>query len=69
MFGVAVQVHASLQWMLENSVVGVLFETFSVETKNERTGAELTHDLVPRGNTIEVTDENKQDYIDERVRR
>ena len=62
------QVHSSLQWMKVNSVTGILFETFSVEAKNERTGKVLTHELVPQGGVIDVTDENKQEYIEQRVR-
>jgi len=52
----------SLSWMSENSVEGVLFETFSVEVK---TGDGRTEQvaLCENGENTDVTDENKVDYI------
>jgi len=62
------QVHNSLQWMLENEISGLLFETFSVEVVDKQTGNKVNHPLVPGGADIEVTDENKADYVEARVR-
>ena len=62
MEGVDAEVHNSLKWMLENSIDGILDLTFSAD--DERFGELLTVDLKPKGRTIEVTDENKKEYVE-----
>ncbi|KAJ3283722.1 hypothetical protein HDU79_008837, partial [Rhizoclosmatium sp. JEL0117] len=55
------QQYKSLQWMLENSITDVLELTFSTEA--EIFGEIVTIDLKEGGRDIEVTDENKQEYV------
>jgi len=50
----------SLEWMLRESINGVLYETFSVD--QSVFGATSTVDLVPGGRDIDVTDANKPLY-------
>lgn len=52
----------SLTWILENSIDGVLDLTFS--TEDDRFGETVTLDLKPGGRDIEVTDENKAEYVE-----
>ncbi|EEB08695.1 HECT domain containing protein [Schizosaccharomyces japonicus yFS275] len=51
----------SLHWMLENNITDVITETFSVET--DTFGVHKVIDLVPNGQSINVTEENKRDYV------
>jgi len=53
--------YKSLTWMQENPVEE-LYQTFSVD--DERFGERFVEDLIPNGRDIDVTDENKQRYID-----
>lgn len=62
MEGVDAEVHNSLKWMLENSIDGILDLTFSAD--DERFGEVLTVDLKPDGRNIEVTDDNKKEYVE-----
>lgn len=62
MEGVDAEVHNSLKWMLENSIDGILDLTFSAD--DERFGELVTVDLKPDGRNIEVTDENKKEYVE-----
>ncbi|RAL64395.1 hypothetical protein DID88_001871 [Monilinia fructigena] len=62
MEGVDADFHRSLQWMLDNPIEGVLDQTFS--TEDERFGVTNVEDLKPGGRDIEVTDENKKEYVD-----
>jgi E3 ubiquitin-protein ligase NEDD4 len=62
MEGVDADFHRSLQWMLDNSIEGVLDQTFS--TEDERFGVTNVEDLKPGGRDIEVTDANKKEYVD-----
>ncbi|KAJ3112147.1 NEDD4 E3 ubiquitin-protein ligase [Physocladia obscura] len=55
------QQHKSLQWMLENPIQDVLDLTFS--TENDVFGTMVVVDLKPDGRNIEVTDENKAEYV------
>jgi E3 ubiquitin-protein ligase NEDD4 len=48
--------------MLDNDIDGVLDLTFS--TDDERFGETVTIDLKPNGRNIEVTNENKKEYIE-----
>lgn len=54
--------HRSLQWMLDNSIVDVVDETFTAV--EDKFGEMITVELKPGGADIEVTDENKREYID-----
>lgn len=62
MEGVDADFHRSLQWMLDNSIEGVLEQTFA--TEDERFGVTNVEDLKPGGRDIEVTDANKKEYVD-----
>lgn len=53
--------YKSLVWILENDITHVIVETFSV-TEDEF-GVEKIHDLIPNGRDIEVTNENKQEFV------
>ncbi|KAJ3075434.1 hypothetical protein HDU98_008172 [Podochytrium sp. JEL0797] len=55
------QQYKSLQWMLENPIADVLDLTFSTEA--DIFGQLVTIDLKPNGRDMEVTDENKQEYV------
>jgi E3 ubiquitin-protein ligase NEDD4 len=46
----------------DNDITGVLENTFS--TEDERFGETVTVDLKPNGRNIEVTNENKKEYIE-----
>ncbi|KAI9875960.1 MAG: hypothetical protein M1830_007675 [Pleopsidium flavum] len=62
MEGVDADFHRNLTWTLDNDIDGVLELTFS--TDDERFGETVTIDLKPNGRNIEVTNENKKEYID-----
>lgn len=62
MEGVDAEVNNSLKWMLENSIEGILDLTFSAD--DESFGELVTVDLKPDGRNIEVTDENKKEYVE-----
>lgn len=63
MEGVDADFHRSLQWMLDNDISGgILEQTFS--TEDERFGVMTEEDLIPNGRNIEVTNENKKEYVD-----
>lgn len=62
MEGVDAEVYNSLNWMLNNSIDGVLDLTFSAD--DETFGEVATVDLKPNGRDIEVTDENKHEYVE-----
>lgn len=63
MEGVDADFHRSLQWMLDNDISGgILEQTFS--TEDERFGVVTEEDLIPNGRNIEVTNENKKEYVD-----
>lgn len=53
--------YKALVWTLENDITNVTFETFS--EKVDRFGAEEIVDLIPNGRNIEVTEENKHEYV------
>ncbi|KAK2585056.1 hypothetical protein KPH14_008575 [Odynerus spinipes] len=59
--GVDPELHRSLTWMLENSIDGVLDATFSVE--HSSFGVLKNHELKPGGKDIQVTEENKKEYV------
>ncbi|CDK27351.1 unnamed protein product [Kuraishia capsulata CBS 1993] len=60
--GIDNEMYKSLTWMLENDIDNVLFETFSVE--DDRFGERVTIDLKPNGREIEVTNDNKREYVE-----
>ncbi|CCH62217.1 hypothetical protein TBLA_0G02790 [Henningerozyma blattae CBS 6284] len=62
MEGVDNEVYNSLKWILDNSIEGILDLTFSAD--DERFGEVITVDLKENGRNIEVTDENKKEYIE-----
>ncbi|AAW44909.1 hypothetical protein CNBL0210 [Cryptococcus deneoformans B-3501A] len=51
-----------LTWMLENDITGVIEDTFSIT--EEHFGEVVTVDLKPGGRDVEVTEDNKKDYVD-----
>ncbi|KAI7860984.1 E3 ubiquitin-protein ligase RSP5 [Circinella umbellata] len=53
--------HRSLQWILDNDITDVLDLTFS--TDDDQFGEVVTVDLKPGGRDIEVTEENKREYV------
>ncbi|ORZ21534.1 hypothetical protein BCR42DRAFT_407718 [Absidia repens] len=53
--------HRSLLWILNNDITDVLELTFSVD--DNHFGEIRTLDLVPFGRDIEVTEENKKEYV------
>jgi hypothetical protein len=55
--------HKSLAWMLENSVEGILFETFSIMQTDDEGNTEHI-DLCEKGRDRDVTDENKTEYVE-----
>lgn len=63
MEGVDADFHRSLQWTLDNDISGgILEQTFS--TEDERFGVVTVEDLIPGGRDIDVTNENKKEYVD-----
>ncbi|EJT80284.1 E3 ubiquitin-protein ligase hulA [Gaeumannomyces tritici R3-111a-1] len=63
MEGVDADFHRSLQWMIDNDISGgILEQTFS--TEDERFGVITVEDLIPNGRDIDVTNENKKEYVD-----
>ncbi|KAF1336324.1 Nedd4 e3 ubiquitin-protein ligase wwp1, partial [Globisporangium splendens] len=60
------ETYKSLLWMLENDDVGALGLDFSV---TEKRGEEVVVvDLIPNGCSIDVTDDNKDEYVERRFR-
>ena len=55
------EIYRSLQWTLNNDITDVIDQAFSVEVDNF--GHKETYDLVPHGRSIQVTEENKQEYV------
>ncbi|RCH91285.1 E3 ubiquitin-protein ligase pub1, partial [Rhizopus stolonifer] len=53
--------YRSLTWILNNDITDVLELTFS--TDDDRFGEVVTVDLIPNGQNIEVTEENKKEYV------
>ncbi|CEG66243.1 Putative E3 ubiquitin-protein ligase [Rhizopus microsporus] len=54
--------YRSLKWILENDITDILDLTFSVD--DDRFGEVVTVDLKENGRDIEVTEENKKEYVD-----
>ncbi|ORY12237.1 hypothetical protein BCR34DRAFT_600795 [Clohesyomyces aquaticus] len=62
MEGVDADFHRNLEWMLNNDITDALELTFS--TEDERFGETVSIELKPGGEQIEVTNENKKEYVD-----
>ncbi|KAF2204788.1 putative E3 ubiquitin-protein ligase hula [Delitschia confertaspora ATCC 74209] len=62
MEGVDADFHRNLEWMLNNDITDALELTFS--TEDERFGEHVTIELKPGGEQIEVTNENKREYVE-----
>ncbi|OJD29930.1 e3 ubiquitin-protein ligase hula [Diplodia corticola] len=62
MEGVDADFHRNLQWTMDNDIDDVLDLTFS--TDDERFGETVTIDLKPGGRDIEVTNDNKREYVE-----
>ena len=56
------EVYNSLKWMMENDIDGILDLTFAVD--DEVFGEIVQVELKPGGKDIEVTDENKKEYVE-----
>ena len=56
------EIYKSLCWMLENDITDILYESFSVE--EDRFGEKVTIDLKPNGRDVEVTNENKREFVE-----
>ncbi|OBZ85832.1 putative E3 ubiquitin-protein ligase hulA [Choanephora cucurbitarum] len=54
--------HRSLMWILNNDITDILELTFSVD--DDRFGEMVTVDLIEGGRDVEVTEENKKEYVD-----
>ncbi len=61
MEGVDAEIFKNLTWVLENDITDILEMTFSVE--DDQFGVIVTIDLKEDGRNIEVTNENKHEYV------
>ena len=62
MEGVDAEFHRTLTWTMENDITDVIYSTFSVD--DERFGEKVVVDLKEGGRDIEVTNENKKEYVE-----
>lgn len=62
MEGVDAEFYRSLQWMVDNDITDILDLTFSAE--DDKFGEIVEVDLKPNGRNIEVTEENKHEYVE-----
>lgn len=62
MEGVDAEFYRSLQWIIDNDITDVLDLTFSAE--DDKFGQVVEVDLKPGGGEIEVTQENKHEYVE-----
>ncbi|KAI5952408.1 hulA [Candida jiufengensis] len=62
MEGVDAEFYRSLKWILDNDITDILDLTFS--TEEEIFGERVEVDLKPQGKEIEVTEENKHEYVE-----
>ncbi|PPQ65093.1 hypothetical protein CVT24_003054 [Panaeolus cyanescens] len=56
------ELHRGMTWMLENDITDVIDDTFT--TTEERFGEMVTIELKPGGSDIQVTEENKKEYVE-----
>lgn len=61
MESIDLEYYKSLCWLLENDITDVTFETFSVDL--DILGATRVVDLIPDGRNIQVTERNKELYV------
>ena len=60
----------SMNWMLSNDIEDIIYEEFAVTVKEDTgSGAPklVVHDLIPEGRNIEVTNENKELYVEKKM--
>ncbi|KAF2833753.1 HECT-domain-containing protein [Ophiobolus disseminans] len=62
MEGVDADFHRNLEWMLNNDITDALELTFA--TDDERFGETVSIELKPGGEEMEVTNENKHEYVE-----
>ncbi|PNS14550.1 hypothetical protein CAC42_2607 [Sphaceloma murrayae] len=62
MEGIDAEVFRNLQWTLDNDITDAIYETFSVE--DEVFGEKVTIDLKPGGRDVEVTNDNKKEWVE-----
>lgn len=62
MEGVDAEFYRSLQWICDNDITDILDLTFSAE--DDKFGQIVEVDLKPGGRDIEVTEENKHEYVE-----
>ncbi|GEQ68722.1 hypothetical protein JCM33374_g2390 [Metschnikowia sp. JCM 33374] len=62
MEGVDAEFYRSLQWIIDNDITDILDLTFSAE--DDKFGQIVEVDLKPGGRDIEVTQENKHEYVE-----
>ncbi|KAF2155560.1 putative E3 ubiquitin-protein ligase hula [Myriangium duriaei CBS 260.36] len=62
MEGVDAEVYRNLQWTLDHDITDAIYETFSVE--DEVFGEKVVIDLKPGGRDIEVTNDNKKEWVE-----
>ena len=53
----------SLGWIMENDITDVIFSTFSVEVKDEKSNKIERMPLCENGENRDVTEENKEEYV------
>ncbi|GBG31974.1 E3 ubiquitin-protein ligase UPL1 [Hondaea fermentalgiana] len=51
--------HQSLEWMLHHDITDMIFETMSLRDDDG-----IEHDLIPGGEHVDVTEDNKREYVD-----
>lgn len=60
----------SMNWMLENDIEDIIYEEFAVTVKDSSAAdgpKYIIHDLIPGGRNIEVTNENKELYVEKKM--
>ncbi|ANB12562.1 NEDD4 family E3 ubiquitin-protein ligase [Sugiyamaella lignohabitans] len=62
MEGVDAEFYRNLEWMLDHDITDVLDLTFSIE--DDQFGEIVTVDLKPNGRNLEVTNDNKLEYVE-----
>ncbi|KAL8739001.1 MAG: hypothetical protein Q9181_000283 [Wetmoreana brouardii] len=60
--GVDAEYHRSMKWIMENEIADTIVATF--EANEEKFGEKFDIELKPGGKDIEVTDENKKEYVE-----
>ncbi|XP_065065475.1 E3 ubiquitin-protein ligase SMURF2-like [Rhopilema esculentum] len=55
------ELHRSLEWMLDNDITNIIYQSFAVEKSSF--GTLNSFELKPDGKDIPVTEENKKEYV------